>query len=147
MTEDDDVMDRLRHIATEVDPPPADVVDNARAALSMRRIDEEIATLLMDSALETGVVRGSTQDVRLLSFETSSVSVELQAEVTGDRMSLRGLVTGAGGDVTIEAADQRRTVPVDAEGWFTARDLPRGPTRLRLRANDGRAVTTSWTLL
>jgi hypothetical protein len=147
MTSDDELMDQLRQISTVVDPPPDAVVDDARAALSMRLTDSEIAALLMDSALEPELVRGDAEDVRLLSFEADGVVVELQAELTGHRVSLRGLITGASGAVTIEAAEHRLSAPVDAEGWFTAADLPRGATRLRVHASDGRWVTTSWVLL
>lgn len=147
MTDDDDLINRLRRIAADFDPPPDAVVDNARAGFSMRRIDDEIATLLMDSAVESELVRGTAQDVRLLSFQTAEILVELQAKPAGDQVSLRGLVTGASGHVTVETANRRWTAAIDAEGWFTVTDLPGGATRLRLRTPDGRSVTTSWTLL
>jgi len=148
MTNGEMLIERLRRIAEIVDDPPPSSDQAARAALASRRLDGELAELMMDSDLsQAALVRGpdGTDDgVRLLSFETSSVSVELQIEQQQGRLSLRGLVTGASGEAVVETAAESRTVPIDAEGWFVAGDLPRGAVRVRLRALDGTTVTTSW---
>ena len=145
MKHDEALINRLRKIATFVDDPPPLLDLAARAALSSRRLDGELAELMMDSDLsQAALVRGPDDGVRLLSFETSSVCVELQVEQQQDRLSLRGLVTGASGAAVVETTSESRTVPIDAEGWFVVDDLPRGAVRVRLRALDGTTVTTSW---
>jgi len=145
---DDDLMADLRSAAAQADPVPDLVLRSARAALSTRRMDEELAELVLDSELAApGQVRADDHEVRLMTFETLRVLVELQIEYSGARVSLRGLVTGAVGDAVVEVAGEQHTVPISEEGWFVAAGLPRGATRVRVTAEDGSAVTTSWALL
>jgi len=149
-TADDRLLERLRAIAAEVDAPPAIVDEAARLALSTRRIDAELAELLMDSALETAAAhsRAEGDDVRLLTFATDRVSIEVQVEPELDgSVSVRGLVVGAAGEVTIESASATRTVPIEGAGWFTARTLARQIVRFHLIDPDGARLTTSWVTL
>lgn len=147
MTDDDELLAGLRRAAAAADPVPDLVTRAAEAALSTRRLDEELAELVHDSELVApGQVRAD-DDVRLLSFETTGVSVELQVEYAAGRVSLRGLVSGASGEALVEVAGERRAVPIDDEGWFVATGLPRGATRVRVTADDGRDITTGWALL
>ncbi|NBH08795.1 hypothetical protein [Amycolatopsis sp. SID8362] len=145
---DDELMDVLRAAAAEADPVPELVLSQAKAALSTHDLDAELAELAFDSDLaEAGAVRADGEDVRLLSFESARVSVELQVEYADGRVSLRGLITGATGDAVIEVAGERHVRPIGAEGWFTAAGLPRGATRVQVTAADGTTVTTGWASL
>jgi hypothetical protein len=146
MMDDEELMSSLRRISSQIDPMPEIVIDNARAALLTRRIDEELAELLLDSAVESGQVRGDQEHVRLLSFQLAGVSLEIQLEYTGERVSLHGLVDGVSGEVDVELGGEHRRLPINADARFTVQ-LPRGAARFRLRANDGRLVMTSWVLL
>jgi DNA-directed RNA polymerase specialized sigma24 family protein len=139
---DDELMERLRDVADELDPVPEAVLRDARTALSSRLLDHELAVLLGDSAMAGTAVRGGGP--RLLSFRAGPVALELQLDEVGEQLSLRGQVTGAAGEVQVETATDRRRVPIDAEGWFVVPDLPTGAVRLRLVAVDGTAVSTSW---
>lgn len=148
MTDDDadELVERLRAIAGQVDPPPAAVTAAARAALATRRLDEEFAALVSDSATDTlALVRGGDEP-RLLSFEGPTAAVEVQVHDAGGTRALRGLVTGASGEVVVETPAGRRTVPIDAHGWFTADGLAPGLCRLRLSAGTT-AITTGWVTL
>jgi hypothetical protein len=146
MNHDDEVLlDRLRVIASIVDDPPRWLDQAACAALSTRRLDDELAELMLDSDIsQAALVRAADDGVRLLSFETASVSIELQIEDVDGQLTLRGLVSGASGEAIVEMASGSRIVPISAQGWFVVGDLPRGAVRVRLRALDGTAVTTSW---
>jgi hypothetical protein len=147
MTGDEELMARLREIAAVVDPPPGIVEEQARAAFSTRLIEFRLAELLQDSASTASAVRAEDQRLRLLSFQTATVSIELQVDYVGERLVLRGLVVGASGDVEVETAAELRRAPLDAEGWFVVDDVPVGTVRIRLRAEDGTPVTTSWVSL
>ena len=48
--DDEDLLERLRAICEEVDPTPDLVIEMARAAFSLRRLDAELAELVLDSA-------------------------------------------------------------------------------------------------
>lgn len=138
---EEELMARLRNAAAELDPVPDHVLAAARAALSTRRLDEELAALVADSALADAGVRAADAEVRLLSFETADVSLELQVEYRGGEVAVRGLVTGAAGDAVVEVAGERHTALVD-EGWFAVTGLPRGATRVRVGS-----IVTSWVQL
>ena len=143
---DDILLDQLRRIAARSDRPPEYVDAAARAALSTRRLGEELAELVADSESLVGAsaVRDDGPPLRLLTFQTSVVSIEVQVERVAGRRSVRGQVSGASGEVTVETATRTHHVPIDERGWFMIDDLPDGVVRLRLHADDGSPVTTSW---
>ena len=139
---DDRTIERLRAMADRMDPVPDAVTELARVALSSRRIDEALAELVADSANESAAVaRG--EPMRLLSFTHGAVAIELQVHAEDGTAALRGLVSGATGEVVLQTPGRERRVPIDESGWFTADGLPTGLLRLRLRAGDA-PVTTSW---
>lgn len=146
---EDELLQRLRAIASEVDGVPEHVTLAAAAALGTRRLDEELAELIADSAEHTPQLVRAETDVRMLSFRAGRVGIELEID---DR--IRGLVTGARGTVTIETPGHTTEVEIDEHGWFTA-DITEtetetgtgtgtGTVRLRLTADDGTQVVTSW---
>ena len=151
---DDELMQRLRRIADEVDGPPELVAESARAAFSTRRLDEELAELLHDSDLATPqVVRGSggsggptgSAGPRTLSFETGAVSLELQIEQADGVVTVSGVVSGSSGDVSVETTTAAsRTARIDDNGWFRIADLPTGALRVHVTTTDGGGVTTRW---
>ena len=149
--DDDELMTALRRVAERVDPPPPVVLAAARAALSTRRLDAELAELVLDSHADAELagagVRAGPDAVRVLSFESAAVTVELQVRAVGSGAAVRGLVDGAAGPITLETRAERREVAVDDEGWFTIDAVPRGPARLVLTKPDGAATATSWTTL
>jgi hypothetical protein len=146
MTSDDELIERLRRIAEEIDAPAELVAETARAAFSTRRLDEELAELLRDSDLATSqLVRGEASGPRVLSFETGAVSLELQIEEADGRITLSGVVSGSSGEATIETTTtEPRTAQIDDSGWFRVADLPTGALRVHVTATDGGGVATNW---
>jgi hypothetical protein len=144
--DEEELMSRLRRIGSQIDQVPEFVMDNARAAFLTRRIDEEFADLVLDSSAEGSQVRGEGEYVRLLSYQRADVLLEVQLDYSGELVSLNGLADGVSGEVELEQSGERRTLPIDLDGRFTAQ-LPRGSVRFRLLARDGTAVTTGWVLL
>lgn len=143
---DDELLGRLRLVVDELDPPPPHLLDGAKALLGLRRLDEELAELVRDSAEEHGrllAVRGEG-DVRLISFETGPVTVELQVT---ERGSLRDLVAHVAGTAVVraevETATGRSPVPVE-DSLLTLDKVPAGLLRLRLLTAAGRDLVTSW---
>jgi hypothetical protein len=149
-TSDDILIARLRTLADQTDAPPEMVLQAARAAFLMRRIDAELAELVLDSAVDAGPVAvraGETDTVRMLSFETDSVSIEVQVTDIDGLRSLLGLVSGASGPVEVETAAGRSSVELDGLGRFTVPNVPPGRVRLHLTADNGAAIATSWVSL
>lgn len=146
MNTDEALIARLRGILDEVDPMPARVAVEASALFGLRRLDEQLAELVRDSAEDRGgllPVRGEG-DVRLISFETGPVTVELQVTERGPARDLVAQVVGAvvvGAEV--ETATGRRPVPIE-DSLFTLDGVPGGLLRLRLHTGAGRDLVTSW---
>ena len=118
----------------------------ASALFGLRRLDEELAELVRDSAQDHSgvlVVRGEG-DVRLISFETGPVTVELQVT---DRGAVRDLVAQVTGTAVVgaevETSAGRRPVPIE-DSLFTVDGVPAGLLRLRLLTGAGRDLVTSW---
>ena len=145
---DDELERRLRALATEADPPPALVVDAAKAAFALRDLDAELAVLVADSAVDEPSVltRAVVSDVRMLSFECGDVSVELDVET--DPLSrivrLSGIAVGASGSMTLVRAEERVTLDLADDGRFVLDRVAPGPLRLELTTPDGRRVPKSW---
>ena len=143
---DEALLGRLRLVLDEVDPVPPHVPEGAKALLGLRRLDEELAELVRDSAEERDrllAVRGEG-DVRLISFETGPVTVELQVT---ERAGLRDLVAQVSGTAVaraeVETSSGRWPVPVE-DSLFTMDGAPAGLLRLRLLTAAGRDLITSW---
>jgi hypothetical protein len=137
---------RLGAVLDRVDPTPPQVATEARALLGLRRLDEELAELVRDSVEDRGgllAVRGEG-DVRLISFETGPVTVELQVTERGAVRDLVAQVTGAAlVAAEVETAAGRREVPIE-DSLFTVDEVPAGLLRLRLHTVTGRDLVTSW---
>lgn len=146
------LLERLRAVVREVDPMPALVPEMARAVFALRTLDDELASVVLDSELveELSAVRGE-QDVRLLSFESPAVGVELQVVRAGPRRDITGQVVGpAPASVVVQTGGElpdERAVVLDDDGMFLVPDLPAGPARVRVTATGGSTVTTPWILL
>jgi hypothetical protein len=153
IAEDDALLARLRHVATEADPVPDAVLAAARAAILTRDLDSRLASLVADSdasttELEFEQVR-SAAGGRLLSFEGAGVQVDVEITGHAGDLSLIGTVTGAGApDCVLEGADgTRRDLRLDSLGRFIVDAVPAGPARLRCRSAEGAGVITSWVRL
>ena len=148
---DEALVARLKELADQVDPVPELVLESARAAFLMRRIDAELAELVRDSAVDRSpvLVRDADSDsaVRLLSFEAGEVSIEVQVTETEGARTLLGVVDGATGSVEVETMNGRSTAGIDEHGRFTVHEVPPGTVRLHVQAPDGTTVTTSWVTL
>lgn len=142
---DDELLAELTRVRAVADPPPDHVVEAARAALSTRRWDEELAELVADSAVDDGLALVRDGDApRLVSFALGAVSVDLQIERDSDGLTVRGLVTGTGDQVAVEDRDRAHPATLNAGGWFTVTGVRPGPVRVRWRASSGAAVRTAW---
>ncbi|GLZ29029.1 hypothetical protein Lesp02_12190 [Lentzea sp. NBRC 105346] len=135
---DEELLDRLRAIASEVDGVPELVHEEALAALETRRMGERLAELIADSLQDLNESVRAAEQIRSLTFEAGEVSIEVQLDDT-----LRGLVTGASGTITIETPGGSTTVRLDESGWFTFTGDIR-TARLRVRTDDGTEVVTGW---
>lgn len=143
--DDDELMAELAGVLASADPVPRSVVSAARQAFTWRTIDEDLALLTFDSAVDELVGMRGAGD-RQLAFEAGDVSIEL--DVVGATGDLVGQVIPAPGTVALEiqfADAPAALVPIDEHGLFMATANP-GPFRLVLRCGE-RPVATEWVTL
>lgn len=149
-SEDEALLSELQALARRADPPPVHVVGAARAALTWRTVDAELAELAYDSAADTRELAGlrGAGDSRVLTFEGRDLLVEVQVIAAGDSRRLVGqLVPEQAARVDIRHAGGTATVDADPVGRFAAQDLAGGPASLRCHLGAGaaaRIVSTDW---
>jgi hypothetical protein len=153
---DDDMPERdeqlLRRMAAAIagdDPVPEPLVVQAKGALTWRTIDDELAALAYDSAVDDDLVgvRGGGGP-RMLSFEQDEVVIEVEVTTDRERRRVVGQVSGAlATEVALEAGSgARTTVACDELGQFAADEVPPGPFRVAvtLAGEPARVVRGDW---
>ncbi|MCW2621286.1 MAG: hypothetical protein JWL64_888 [Frankiales bacterium] len=138
------LLSRLREVAQELDPVPDLVVLAAQAAFGLRTVDAQLAELVADSLDTAGAVRATTTGPRLLSYAWGDLTLELEVSEDGPGRRLLGELTGATGTLMLETTATAHEVRVDPHGRFDVH-VTAGLLRVRCTAEDGTAVTTSWT--
>jgi hypothetical protein len=149
LRDDDVLLDVLRHARTvtsdldalpERDDVPDEAVAAARAAFSLRDLDEELAQIVLDSLHDEPVLtRHDGGASRMLSYTTSRL--DLDVELAADGRTILGTVAPAATvDVEIETANATQRLVTDELGRFRA-ELDPGWCRLRVRA-EGAALLT-----
>lgn len=148
---DEQIERELREAAQFLDPVPPHLIAAAIGAFAWRTIDADLAELVYDTLAEpAAAVRGAAVpgvgQPRLLTFQTTSLTVELEVLDQGESRSLVGRVSPAGPvELQIGRSGSTVTVSTDTLGRFALADLSPGPTRLRLQpAGKVAAVVTDW---
>lgn len=149
---DELLLARLREVAAEMDPVPDLVLEAAMAAFTLHRLDAELVELISDSldqpagAVAVRAPRGA--EVRMLSFQSGSLRLELQVTADGAHREIVAQVDGA--EVTgaqLETSGEIRDL-TSADGIIVAGRVPEGPVRLRLHTPRATgAFVTSWVLV
>ena len=99
-TNDEGLMEELAVAIGQERDVPAHHRQAAYGAFAWRTVDQDLLTLMHDSALQaTAAVRGS-EDARTLSFAGGEMSLEL--EVDGSVVTGQLLLPGSGGEITME---------------------------------------------
>lgn len=149
---DDEVFTgQLRAVAARVDPPPALLVDFARASLAWRTVDADLAELSYDSAVDATLVdavRGTVRAPRLLTFDLGETVIEFEVSGEGDRRRLVGQVVPMQ-PARIEVRHSSGAIAVEADdhGRFAAEGVPPGPVSLRCVLAGGTVLHTDWSTI
>ena len=129
------------------DPSPADVNEFAKAALSWRTIDADLAQLSYDSSEESNSVsvRGVATS-RLLAFEAGELTIDLEHEPLSGH--LLGQLEPAG-QMTVElhVLDTVLITESDELGRFSFEGIQSGPFALVIRLEGDEVVKTEWVIL
>jgi len=146
--EDEALLERLRAICAEVDPVPDLVFQAARAAFTLRRLDAELAELVLDSADEpagaVAVRAAGLADIRMLSFTAGPLRVELQVTERDNGRHLVAQVIGVElAAAALETETARRELDTD-DGVLIVEQVPAGRIRFHLSTRPGPDYVTSW---
>jgi hypothetical protein len=153
---DDELLRVLADALDRSEPVPDQLVAGARAALTWRTVDAELAELLYDSDRDDApvLVRDGLGGpaTRLLTFGSAPSTIDLEVDAGGD---LVGVVSPPGRYVVeLQAAGRVGSGPgstavSDGNGLFRLAHPGRGAVRLVVRASaaDAPFLTTSWTVL
>jgi hypothetical protein len=129
------------------DPVPPDVTEFAKAALSWRTIDAELALLTYDSidpATHTAV--RSTASARIVGFEAGDWMIDLEHDA--GTSELRGQIEPAQRvEVELHLTGAVLATETDDLGRFTFDGVEAGPVALVIRAAGGETVKTEWIVL
>jgi hypothetical protein len=149
-TPDPDSLDEeLAAVVNEAFPPvPAEVVAAAKATLTWRTVDAELAELLEEESL---AVRAGTADPTAAAYGAGDVVIDVEQAadlVLGQVSDEGGTPFGDRLVVVVEVArpDGSRQVieaDVDAGGGFRA-PVPAGQVRVAVTLPDGRRIVTPW---
>src|SRR6266571_3664529 len=146
--DDTELEEGLRRLAARLDPVPTRLLHAAAESFTWRTIDADLAELVFDSLVdqdEAALVRGPEQ-VRLLSFETGDLAIEVEITGTESARSLIGqLVPPGRAAVEIRQGDDVVAADADELGRFSAGPLRAGPVSLRCSTRpEMRRVVTDW---
>ena len=148
--QDERVLGELRRLAGELDPVPDEVTAYAKAALSWRRVDAELAELLSDSALEPeslAATRGLAQ-ARWIVFRASALELDVALRQAVDGSVFLGQLAPPG-PAAIEVQRDDGSVAAAGEadelGRFRLELATGGRIRLLVRREPpAPPVETSW---
>ncbi|MEV5000647.1 hypothetical protein [Nocardioides sp. LML1-1-1.1] len=150
--DDDELMALLGQAVADAEAVPERRRDAARAAFTWRSVDEELAELLHDSALDAGAaVRSAADGPRSLAFGRSGLTLEV--EVEGDRLLAEVVAEGdaAAGEgpatVTLQRPGADDVVEsTDTAGFVRFAGVGAGAARFVV-ARGGWSLTTPWVTL
>ncbi|MDQ3468266.1 MAG: hypothetical protein M3487_00595 [Actinomycetota bacterium] len=142
---DDELVELLGAALRAAEPVPERVVHAARGAWTWRTIDEELAELVFDSALESSGVR-SEDTARQLTFRAPGVEIEVMVVDGGGRRIVGQLVPPQEATVQLTTDGGVDEQLADGLGRFTFDSQGPGPVRLTVRTAGG-DVSTEWVIL
>ncbi|HNV41764.1 MAG TPA: carboxypeptidase regulatory-like domain-containing protein [Ornithinibacter sp.] len=127
------VLQHIRHLHEVLDPPPADLADRIKFAMSVAALEAEIAEIVSSATLET--VRGTEYDrADTVTFASDGLSVMVSIEhVTAARTDIVGWVSEGDVEVELRERGRTRTTDVDTEGRFSFAGVERGLVNFVLR--------------
>lgn len=133
------LVDQLRHLHEVIDPPPIDLVDRVKFAMSVAALEAEVADIVSSATLET--VRGTDYDrADTVTFAGDGLSVMVSIEHGATtKADVVGWVSETEVEVELRERGRTRTAVVDDEGRFTFTGVERGLVNfvLRRRADAG----------
>jgi hypothetical protein len=137
---DTHVLEQIRHLHEVLDPPPVDLVDRIKFAMSVAALEAEVAEIVSSATLET--VRGTEYDrADTVTFASDGLSVMVSIEHgPTTRVDIVGWVTETEVEVELRERGRTRTTEVDPDGRFTFSGVERGLVNFVVRRHSDPAA-------
>ncbi|WP_420158340.1 hypothetical protein [Nocardiopsis sp. CNT-189] len=137
----------LRTVQPQARPAPAGELAAAAAVFAVRGPGVPTADLVGDSVeAPAGALRAVPDGgPRYLLLRTREAEIRLEVTGSGGHRDIVGRLSPArSGSVEVRNPGSARDAPLDRDGAFTSRGVPRGPVRLLFRADGRPLVATPW---
>lgn len=133
---DEQIMTELRDLWTTVDPPPADLTDRIRFAMTVASLEAEVARISEESLTGAGV-RSTYERASTITFAGGGLSAMIDLE-PGDegRVTVNGWVSESAVEVELRERDRSRVATVDTSGRFRFTGVERGLVHFVVRRTD-----------
>jgi hypothetical protein len=145
VTEEEELLARVREAFVQLEPVPAEVLATGRAAFACREPGAALADLTGDhDAAAAGVRSGS----RLLTFAGPDAEVEIEVTGSGADREIAGRLAPAGpARIRVRHPDGELAARADRTGHFAVSAVPAGLISLVFLLPDATSIVTSWVRL
>jgi hypothetical protein len=141
----DEMIALLRREAAAADAPPPELAESAKAAFGLSRLEDELAELLHDTALEpAGLRSGGDGAPRMVSFGATEVAADVEIAEDEHGCTVTGMVSGPVSLVVLQTPDTEQRVDVDQHGRFKVTGVLARVLRFQLATRSGYNVVTPW---
>jgi hypothetical protein len=144
---DESVLARIKALFEAVDPAPPDLAERVRFAVALADLEAEAARLIEEAAAEPTLTRGTSEESRTITFDSSELTIMIRIDANADGTArVDGWLAPARAcQVEVSLQDSALAVEADADGRFAFPSVPRGTVRFVVRppAQQGHAAPDS----
>jgi hypothetical protein len=132
---DESVFRRIRALFEAVDPAPPDLTERVRFAVALADLEAEAARLVEEAATEPALTRGTSEESRTITFDSSELTIMIRIDANADGTArVDGwLAPACACRVEVSLTGSTLTVEADADGRFAFPSVPRGTVRFVVR--------------
>jgi hypothetical protein len=147
--DDETLLAALREMFGPDQEAPGWFVDLAKDTYGLRVTDTELAELMTDSEAEVSHLLRAEGEPRLLSFEASDLSLEIEVQPgthTGPSRLIGQLMPAGPARIHVRRAQEQDAVSVEADerGRFACENLVDGPLSLIFERHGHAPAATAW---
>jgi hypothetical protein len=138
---EESVLAKIKALFEAVDPAPPDLAVRVRFAVALADLEAEAARLVEEAAVESTLTRGTSEESRTITFDSSELTIMIRIDANADGTArVDGWLAPARAcQVEVSVQDSSLAVEADTDGRFAFPSLPRGTVRFVVRPPAQRA--------
>jgi hypothetical protein len=132
---DESVLAKIKALFEAVDPAPPDLAERVRFAVALADLEAEAARLVEEAAFEPALTRGTAEESRIITFDSSELTIMIRIDANADgTVRVDGwLAPPRACRIEVSLPDGALAVEADADGRFAFPSVPRGTVRFVVR--------------